>query len=418
MTACTPAEQINIVRKARREAWTPGFSLPQGDYADDTVFQEDMRLLGENVWALVDHVSRIPKPGDFFVFELGNESVIVLRDRNQQIRAHFNVCRHRGSRICLSTQGSVRTLSCPYHAWTYDLEGKLISVPLDNGTIDKSAYGLHPAHVRVFHGIIFVNLSKTSPPPFEPYVERFESYLAPYNLENARVAARRTFSTNANWKLVVENFLECYHCKPAHPTYCSVHDELKMLAMGAGPGSGDEFMAKYAPIYEAWAAEERSKGRWLDPFNDSPDLPHFQSAARIPIRQGSLTESLDGRAVAPIMKSDQEFDGVQAGCVFNPVSTVLANPDHTILFRMTPRGALSTDTEAIWLVRGDADPVHDFDADRVIGVWAPTLAEDKIITENNQRGILSDRYRSGPYQSQEQRIAEFARWYRIQSGVA
>ncbi len=393
------------------KAWQPGYSLPQSDYADSARFRQDLQVLGENLWLLVDHESRIPKAGDYFLFEIGGESIVIVRDRESKVRAHFNVCRHRGSRICTKESGSVRTLSCPYHAWTYDLAGRLIAVPLADASMDKSTLGLWPCHVEVFEGLIFVNLSRDEPPAFAPFIERFASFLKPHNIGGAKVAARRTFSTNANWKLTVENFFECYHCKPAHPTYCSVHDELKMLAMGAGPGSGEGFMDRYAPIYAAWCDSERQKERFVEPFSDDAQSPFFQSAARIPIGRGAMTESIDGKPVAPLMVSWDEYDGSQTGCVINPVSVVLACADHTLVFRMTPHGPLKTDTEAIWLVNADAMEGRDYDVDRIVAVWLPTLGEDKTITENNQAGILSSRYVPGPYQSQEQRISDFGQWY-------
>lgn len=416
MTTCNTScnEPTSASGEYSGESWKAGYSLPRSDYADPARYQQDLRVLGEKLWLLVDHESRIPKPGDYFLFELGGESIVIVRDRESKVRAHFNVCRHRGSRICLKEAGSVRTLSCPYHAWTYDLAGKLIAVPLADASMDKSNLGLWPCRVEMFEGLIFVNLSRSEPPAFGPFIERFASYLKPYNLGKAKVAARRTFSTNANWKLTVENFYECYHCKPAHPTYCSVHDELKMLAMGAGPGSGDGYMERYAPIYDAWCDAERLKGRSVDAFADDATAPFFQSAARIPIGREAVTESIDGKPVAPLMVSWNEYDGSQTGCVINPVSVVLACADHALLFRMTPRGPLKTDTEAIWLVRADAVEGKDYDVDRIVAVWSPTLGEDKTITENNQAGILSSRYTPGPYQSQEQRISDFGKWYRGQ----
>lgn len=406
----TPGEALG-------ELWQAGYSLTQRDYTNTASYQQDLRLLSEGLWLLVDHESRISKPGDYFLFEIGHESIVIVRDRDSKVRAHFNVCRHRGSRICLKEAGSVRTLACPYHGWTYDLAGKLIAVPLAEATMDKSNLGLWPCHVEVFEGLIFVNLSRGKPPAFKPFVERFSSHLKPYDLRGAKVAARRTFSTNANWKLTVENFHECYHCKRAHPTYCSVHDELKMLALGAGPGSGDRHMEKYGSTYDSWCTAERLKGRPVTQFSDDATAPFLQSSARIPIGRGAVTESIDGKAVGPLMVSWNEYDGSQTGSVFNPVGVVLACADHAVLFRMTPRGPLKTDTEAIWLVKADAVEGRDYEVERLVGVWAPTLAEDKTITENNQAGVLSSRYTPGPYQSQEQRISEFGKWYhrRIQA---
>jgi len=200
----------------------------------------------------------------------------------------------------------------------------------------------------------------------------------------------------------------------AHPTYCGVHDKLKMLAFGAGPGSGDQFLARYQPVLDAWEASERAAGRLTDMFSDDAESLHFQSAGRLPIGDGALTESVDGQAVAPLMgvyAQSGEYDGAQTGCVFNVLSTLLATSDHAVLFRFTPRGPLLSDAEAIWLVRGDAVEGVDYNADRLTALWDITLSEDKRITEDNQSGIRSEAYRPGPFSTQEQRIADFGRWY-------
>lgn len=391
--------------------WQEGFSLPQDLYRDTDVFARDIEALATSQWLLVDHESRIAHPGEYFTVDFGGESIIVIRDKDNSVHAHYNVCRHRGSRICLEKQGSVRALTCPYHAWTYDLAGNLKSARYMAQDFSAAQYRLNSCNVRVFKGLIFLNLAKDQTPSFEGFIARFEPMLERHDLAGAKVAVRQVFPTNANWKLVVENFFECYHCKSAHPTYCSVHDEMKMLAFGAGPGSSDGLASKYMETFNAWEAAERLAGRQPGMFADGPDTPYFQSAGRLPIGKGNATESLNGKGMAPLIVKEREYDGAQTGCVFNPVSVLLANSDHAIGFRFNPRGPRSTDVEVFWLVSKDAQEGIDYDPEEVKAMWTVTLLEDKTITENNQAGVCSTSYRPGPYSAQESKIAEFGSWY-------
>ncbi|MEX3764631.1 aromatic ring-hydroxylating dioxygenase subunit alpha [Paraburkholderia phenoliruptrix] len=396
---------------AAMKEWRQGYSMPRELYCNGDVFTADVTALGNTQWLLLDHESRIPKAGDYFTAEIGSESIIVVRNREGNIGAFYNVCRHRGSRICLEKQGSVRALTCPYHAWSYDLSGQLKSARFMSSDFSMREHNLNSCHVQLFEGLIFVNLAEATPPSFDAFIARFGPMLSRYNLTQTKVGVRHIFPTNANWKLVVENFFECYHCKPAHPTYCSVHDEAKMLAFGAGPGSSDGLGDEYMKTFVAWEEVEKRAGRQTEMFADGPESPFLQSAGRLPIGKGNDTESLDGQAVAPLIVPEGKYDGAQTGCVFNPVSVLLTNSDHAIGFRFNPRGPLSTDVEVFWLVAKDAQEGRDFDPERLKAVWTVTLLEDKKITENNQAGVCSQSYRPGPYSAQESKIAEFGSWY-------
>ena len=221
------------------DVWQPGLSLPQAVYTDPVCFDADMARLMRDQWFLVDHASRIAKPGDYFLTQIGAESVIVTRNRAGEVKAFYNACRHRGSRVCLEREGSRRTFTCPYHAWTYDLDGALRSAQHMPEDFDRSQHGLKPVGVGEFEGLIFLNFAEPDQAPdFAAYTELFAPLLRGQGVARTKIAARKTYPTEANWKLVVENFFECYHCLPAHKTYCSVHDKMKMLAFGAGSGSG------------------------------------------------------------------------------------------------------------------------------------------------------------------------------------
>ncbi|MDE2150708.1 MAG: aromatic ring-hydroxylating dioxygenase subunit alpha [Betaproteobacteria bacterium] len=386
-----------------------GHTLPQAFYAEEAVYRRDVRMLAQTQWLLVDHASRIPSSGDYFLFEYGDESIIFVRDRSGQVRSFYNVCRHRGSRVLLAPEGRVAAMSCPYHSWTYDLSGALRSAQHMPDGFCKEDNGLVPLHVRVHEGLIFLNMNPTLPPDFDAFLQAAAPVLAQQRLGDAKVAARRNIPNAANWKLVVENFLECYHCKPAHPLLCSIHDERKLLAFGAGAGSGDDFARDFEPLFNAWSQEQQSKGNYTEQHADTG--PHFQAFGRLPIGRGNITESVDGRPLAPPMLKSGELDGAQIYMTFNPVSTVLANCDYAVMFRFTPRGPQLTDAEAVFLVRGDAVAGRDYDEEELVRFWAVTLDEDKRITQNNQAGVNSAVYRPGLYSKQEQRIADFTSWY-------
>lgn len=393
--------------------WQPGLSLPQAVYTAPACFDADMARLMREQWLLVDHASRLPNPGDYFLAQIGAESVIVTRNRTGELRAFYNACRHRGSRICLEREGSRRTFTCPYHAWTYDLDGALRSAQHMPEDFDRAQHGLKPVGVGQFEGLIFVNFAEPGQAPdFAAYTDRFAPLLRGQGLARTKIAARKTYPTAANWKLVVENFFECYHCLPAHKTYCSVHDKMKMLAFGAGSGSGvGADIAAYLAKLKDWEASASALGYPVGMWHDDGDGATFQSANRLPVADGALTESLDGKPLAPLMAEFGAFDGGQTGCVFNPMATLLVNNDHAVMFAFFPRSATQTDVETIWLVRDDAVEGQDYDPAALMHVWDTTLMEDKTITENNQLGVLSRAYQPGIYSAQESRIADFGRWY-------
>jgi phenylpropionate dioxygenase-like ring-hydroxylating dioxygenase large terminal subunit len=393
-------------------AFQYGRSLPRSFYSDNNVHASDLSMLGATQWILVDHVSRLRQAGDYFLFDFGHESLIFIKDKQGEIHGLFNVCRHRGSRVCLESQGHVHSLICPYHAWNYGLDGRLKAAAAMPEGFDKSQYGLEAAHVQVYAGLIFVNLARGPAPDFDRFIDRLKPYLALHGLEHATIAVRASYPTTANWKLVVENFLECYHCKPAHATYCSVHSAEKLLVFGAGPGSsGGSLASKYEKELAEWQAIGAIKGYLTAMFSDDPESEWFQTGCRLPIGQGYSTEAVGGSPVAPLMGSFKEYDGAQTAIVLNPLSYIMASNDYAAVMRFTPRAPTTSDVEMIWLVKEGAVAGRDYDPKRLTQVWDVTLREDKIITENNQLGVLSSRYNPGPHSLHERRISDFLAWY-------
>lgn len=397
---------LGSVSKADRQPYRSGYSLPQSYYVSEARFQEDLNFFLEDQWHLVDHESSIPNAGDYLLFDIADESVIVVRNREGQIRAHHNVCRHRGSIICDQPKGSVKLLTCPYHAWAYDLDGNLRNnrdMPED---FEKAGNGLIPCHVHVFHSLIFVCVSKAEAPDFEAYTDRFDAFLEPFDLANAKIACRKSFPTKANWKLCFENFIECYHCLPSHKTYSRVHDVSTQNLLGS---EGDELGLHQA----TWEEKAKALGTYVPPFQDEVDSAFFQTGLRWEIGHDHVSGSDDGQPVAPLMGGFREtgYDGGHTYCLFGPLFTIGTYPDHVLLYRFLPRSALETDTEVIWLVRSDAEEGVDYDFNRLTHLWTTTFSEDKKICEDNQKGIMSGAYQPGRYSLLEARTSQFADWY-------
>src|SRR5260221_4874805 len=206
---------------------------------------------------------------------MGNEAIIIVRSDESAINAFYNGCRHRGSLICTELAGRVARLTCGYHAWTYGFDGALIAARLMPADFSKKDNGLQRCHIRLFYGFIFVNLSDQQPVDFDASFGDLAPYLDFHGFADAKIAFSRSYPTAANWKLVVENFVECYHCAPAHPEVCSLHPPEALVAFGAGPSSGpQDAVDKYLPTVLAWERRGATLGCPIRTIGDVPTPPH------------------------------------------------------------------------------------------------------------------------------------------------
>jgi phenylpropionate dioxygenase-like ring-hydroxylating dioxygenase large terminal subunit len=393
-----------------------GYSLDQRFYCDGEVYEADMRAIVSRKWLVAGHVDRVRRRGDYFLFKAGKDSIIVVRSDEHTINAFYNVCRHRGSVICTEPQGHVARLTCPYHAWSYGLDGALMQARLMPADFSKADNGLHRCHVRVFHGFIFINLSEGAPVDFDATFADLGPYLDFHGFADAKIAHAESYPTGANWKLVVENFVECYHCAPSHPEFCSMHPPQALIAFGAGPSSGPrEAVDAYLPVLKAWEARAGALGRPIGTVDDGPESSHLRLLLQRTIREGFESETEDGIPAAPLMGKRTQFDQGRMYLSFSPFTQLVATNDFAVLFLFTPRGTSSTDVDLYWLVDGKAGEV---DVPKMIWGWDRTTRQDKIITENNQTGIESTRYQPGRYSEHERRVVTFHQWYLAQYGCA
>lgn len=389
-----------------------GFSLDRAFYEDVAIFERDRQRVLRNHWVLAAHSSQFAKRGDYRLFEIAGESIILVRDRDGMIRAHYNVCRHRGSRVLPGACGNARTLTCRYHGWTYALDGSLAAAQHMPPGFDRSQYGLKPCHVRSLKGLIFVCLNEGDAPDFGAVAEKLTPYLELHGIADARVAKSETFHVNANWKLVIENYLECYHCKPAHREYCRV--EIKADNIGdASPAARERYAARAA----AWRSEAERLGTLLaeagTPLPLDGRLPRTEigAAYRAPLRESHLSATEDGRPAAPLMGRFREYDGGETALAAGPFTYMLAYNDHAVSFAFVPRHADCSDIVCTWLVSGTAAEARDYDLDRLTWLWTVTTKQDKAIIEANAAGIRSAAYSPGPASVLEQDVVGFREWY-------
>ena len=379
----------------------PGLTLEQPFYNSSRIFEIDLERIHLRHWQFVGHVSRLPRPGDYFLYSLAGESVVIVRDRDGEIHALLNVCRHRGSRICSEEEGSVKRFVCPYHAWTYGLDGSLLSARHMPDDFDRAEFPLHRCQVRVVEGLIFICLAE-SPPPFDSLERDISTLFAPHGWPAAKTCARIRHVIRANWKLVAENFFECYHCIHTHPELTTVMGYVRA-------GESKRFGRELDRYTSRWKREICRTGHDPEPFQRPAGIQ--QHGGRRPIRPGYLTQSRTGQPLAPLMGDYDAYDGGVSSIMFFPINWLVAGNDYGMATRFTPLSPQETEAELTWLVHPDAVEGVDYDPDEVTWLWHKTLEEDKEICENNQAGVNSRYYRPGPYSTTEETVDRFCQWY-------
>jgi len=380
---------------------TDGQALDREFYTDADIYKREMSEIYLKSWLYAGHVSEIPKIGDWFLFEMGDESVIIVRSGENEINALLNVCRHRGSRICLENSGCSKKLVCRYHGWAYELDGQLRNAAHMNEDFDKSEISLKRIHTELLEGMIYVNFA-SKPASFEPVREGLLECLRPYRIDTAKVAHRQTFPINANWKLSLENYTECYHCAPAHPEYSRGHSLAKPETFP------DERLEKVLSKAEACGLSQHQVNRT---YMGADGFGADYAYERYAMWRGHLTGSEDGQAVAPLMGDIKDFDGGTTDIQVGPVTFGLAYCDHIVIYRFTPVSLDKSECDITWLVNGDAVEGQDYDQAKLTWLWDVTTEADKRIIENNSKGVNSQFYKPGPLSVMEDFLGSFISWY-------
>lgn len=379
----------------------PGYSLAQPFYSNEEVFEAELKSIWHKQWIFAGLSCEIPDAGAWFKVDLGKASAVIVRGHDGAVRAFHNTCRHRGSRICLAEKGRSRNLTCPYHQWTYDSQGKLIFAKEMGEGFDKGEHSLKSINVEEVGGYLFICLSD-NPPPFEEFRTSVLPYLARHDLADAKVAFESTIIEKANWKLVIENNRECYHCGGSHPELLKTIAEVE-----------DTSDPKCSPAYIEKAQNDEQ--RWNEQglaYSLTKNVEQGWQIVRVPMARG-LSFTMDGQpASSRLMGVLPDFDVGSVRLLHFPNTWNHALGDHALAFRVLPIDAQTTAVTTKWLVHKDAVEGQDYDLDKLTKVWSATNDQDRTLAENNQLGINSPGYQPGPYSdSFEYGVLAFIEWY-------
>ncbi|MFN3613739.1 MAG: aromatic ring-hydroxylating oxygenase subunit alpha [Rubrimonas sp.] len=391
------AETLSLIRGRK-----PDYALHRDLYCDAGVMKQDLEHLFYREWLFAIPACEIPKVGNYATMQVGDYPVLIVRGADQRIRAFHNVCRHRGQRLCPNARGSSPKIVCPYHQWTYELDGRLLYARDMGVSFDPSAHGLKPVACREAGGLVFVSLSD-DPPAFDELAGLLASYVGPSRLEDAKIAFESTIIEEGNWKLVMENNRECYHCSGSHPSLCRTYsDNPRMTSMQGPDAASPEILAHWARC-DAVGLPSR--------FVMEPTCQW--RLARAPLLNNAESFTMTGRSACRRLMGDIPFADAGSLMFFHyPNSWNHFLPDHAIVFRMLPVSPTQTQLTTKWLVHKDAVEGVDYDLKTLTEVWIATNDEDRRVVEENQLGVLSPAYEPGPYSPiQEEGVMQFVDWY-------
>jgi Rieske 2Fe-2S family protein len=353
------------------------------------------------VWLYAGHHSEIPNPGDFFLYELDGESVIISHGLDGEIRAMMNVCRHRGSHVCWEKQGNTKRFTCPYHGWTYSTEGELVAAAYMKEDFDKSTHGLKQIHIKVCFGMIFINFGE-NPASFDVIENDLTPFMKPYRLDQAKVAHRQSYPMKSNWKLAVENYKECYHCAIAHPEYSRAHS----LALPQ-----EKWQAELDAMIEKMPSCGLNSGEMNHSYTRGDEFGADRAYEHYPLLRGHVTGSQDGKPLAPLLGDITDYDGGVHDFKIGPLLFGLCYPDHVVLYNFKPISKDYSDCEITWLVNGSSVEGKDYDKEKLIWLWDVTTKADKGIIEHNQAGVSSRMFEPGPFSTFEDSTQRWVAWY-------
>ncbi len=349
-------------------------TFPGRYYYDPAIYAQEQECIFSRMWVYGGVANSLPKPGDYRVLQIASESVIVVRNKQGALQAFLNVCRHRGARLCSAASGHLNgSIQCHYHAWTYGLDGRLIGAPnvLNRPDFERALYGLHPVALEVWQGMIWLNLSNNPPSLREqlddPRVHDFGSNgaIERYCIANLNVGKTMVYEVQANWKLIMENTLECYHCGPMHPELCALLPQYKTGLIDGNDGT------EFADNVEAFTITGEAS---------RPPLP------------GLLPE--DHRRYAGYFGMPNVF--------LNLLS------DHVAIDWLEPLGPASTRVTSEWLFDPDAMASPDFDPMDAVDILDLVNRQDWEVCELAQQGVTSKAFaQGGNYAPLEHHIRDF-----------
>ncbi|HEY4386858.1 MAG TPA: aromatic ring-hydroxylating dioxygenase subunit alpha [Ktedonobacteraceae bacterium] len=352
-------------------------TLPGHYYYDPAIFALEQERIFSHMWVCVGRADAFTQPGSYQTITLGRENVIVVRDKEHVLHAFLNVCRHRGARLCPEASGTLKgSIQCRYHAWTYALNGKLLGAPniLNEEAFKALDFSLVPVALQIWEGFVWLNLAEYPESlvqqVHEPILERFSGSYEPfarYDLGHLKSGKSISYAVKANWKILLENFQECYHCGPMHPEFCQFFPQYK-----SGVAYIDNEAAMLASNMEAFSVTGKAS---------RPHLPRL------------LPEDL------------RRYYGI----IINPNVLLNLFDDHVVIHTLTPLGPDSTRITCDWLFDQQETERPDFDPTDAVELFDLVNRQDWEVCELTQMGMTSRAYRDGGvYVPVENHIRAFA----------
>ncbi len=405
MTTPTPDLRTLLARRK------PGYSLEAPFYTDETVFKHDMDIIFGRHWIYAGPEACILDAGDFFTVELGRTSVLIVRADDMQVNAFHNVCRHRGSRLCAEHKGAVGNLVCPYHQWTYNLEGALMFAEHMGDGFERKDHNLKTVHLRNIAGLLFICLAENPPADIEDMAAAMTPYIAPHRVKDCKVATQIDIVEDCNWKLTMENNRECYHCRGSHP---ELTISLYEYGFGYAPTPENcEGIDHYNKQLETRHAQWEALGLPCAEIDHLDDRVTGFRTQRLPLDRAGEAQTLTGKSASRKLLGDfQQADLGALSFWTQPNSWHHFMADHIVTFTVLPLSAEKTMVRTTWLVHKDAVEGVDYNLADLTAVWVATNGQDRALVENSQKGIRSDAYEPGPYSPFTEGLVEkFCNWY-------
>ena len=368
------AARIAAALEKTRRPFSEAHTLPGEVYSSQDIFQLEQRGLFARQWLCVGREADLPARGDYLLKEVAGDSILLIRGNDDRIRAFYNVCRHRGSRLLDAPSGHRLTrVLCPYHAWSYNLDGTLQAAPQMGEDFRKDESALVAVRIGLFQGFIFLNLDQGAA-PLERYLADLPDF-ARFRMAELVCGKRVEYDVAANWKLICENYSECYHCPGAHPQLARLSD----------------LIARHERRQEIGAC-----------FNGGP----------MRLREGVQTMSMSGRSTLPTIPGLTHDD-----CrfvyyyVIYPNLLLSPHPDYVLTHTAWPVAPGRTRVVCEWLFTEEAVADSKLDPSDVVDFWDTTNRQDWALCERTQAGVSSHGFRPGPYQPSEDCVHTFDRWY-------
>jgi Rieske 2Fe-2S family protein len=345
-------------------------TLPACYYTDSQVFRREIESFFFKGWICAGRADNIPNTGDYFLREIAGESIIVVRSETGSIEAFYNVCRHRGTRLCSAVEGRFTgRIQCPYHGWSYGLDGRLLGAPhMDSSVFQRVDYPLHKVHTGLWDGHVFLNAER-HPEALAVQLADLPARFAPWGMAELRLHKRITYDVHANWKLIVANYNECLHCPVLHPLLNGLTD-------------------------------------YLGSDNEVPQPTYIGGS--MGFRGPAETMSVDGKRRRDYLPglSGKERQKVCYYVVY-PNLLLSLHPDYMMIHTLWPRAVDRTEITCEWYFHPAELAKADFIGSDAIEFWDTTNREDWHIVELSQAGIQSRAYTPGPYSSREELLYAF-----------